>query len=332
MRPACLYLIVAILPATLAAQSTPTLRIDTAGQEITITVDRVVIPAARAYAHHAEEKYHVIAWPVTGWMTGYQVDLLDSAGTVLPRALLHHAGMANLDRRQLAYPIAERVLAAAHETGPVMLPRRMGVQLSKGQRLVFYYALVNPADQPLVASVRVRMGWAPQGTAKMKSVVPFYANAVSDSASTISFDVPPGRSEQSAVVMLAEGGWLRAVGGHLHDQGVELRLEDVTTGKTLARVRSTRDSAGKLQRLGLAKFMLRRRGLPLEAGRPYRVVAVYDNPTADTLKGGAMGFLAGIFVPRGQAQLAADTTHARYARDARALLGEKAVVSAHAHH
>src|SRR5688500_6666447 len=100
------------------------------------------------------------------------------------------------------------------------------------------------------------MGWAPQGSAKMKSVVPFYANALSDSAPTISYDVPPGRSEQSAVITVAEGGWLRAVGGHLHDHGVELRLEDVASGKVLARVRATRDSVGKLQRIGLAKFML----------------------------------------------------------------------------
>ena len=68
------------------------------------------------------------------------------------------------------------------------------------------------------------------------------------------------------------------------------------------------------------------------SGRPYRVVAVYDNPTPATIEGGAMGFLAGIFVPLGHTQLAADTTHARYARDARALLGAKSAVSSHSHH
>ena len=328
MRHVSLLVLVSF-PAALAGQS-PALRVDTSAHEITITATGVVIAPARAYSHHSDEKYHVIEWPVTGWMTGYQVDLLDSTGATLPRALLHHAGMANLDRRQLAYPIAERVLAAAHETRPVVLPGRMGIPLNAGQRMVLYYALVNPGSEPVVATVRVRVKWAQQHAPRMKGAVPFYANALSDTASTISFDVPPGRSEQSAIVTLAEDGWLRAVGGHLHDHGVELRLEDVKSGKVLARVKATRDSSGRLERMGLARFVLRRRGLPLEAGRAYRVVAVYDNPTADTIKGGAMGFLAGIFVPRGQAQLAADTTHAKYARDVRALLG--AAPTAHAHH
>jgi hypothetical protein len=39
-------------------------------------------------------------------------------------------------------------------------------------------------------------------------------------------------------------------------------------------------------------------GLRLKAGHRYRVVAVYDNPTPDTLVKGAMGSLVGIFAPR----------------------------------
>lgn len=38
-------------------------------------------------------------------------------------------------------------------------------------------------------------------------------------------------------------------------------------------------------------------GILLRAGRTYRVVARYDNPTGETLVDGAMGLMIGIFAP-----------------------------------
>ena len=279
------------------SQETTRLVVDSAAHEIIISVENISIAPATPYTHHTAESYHVISWPVTGWMRGYDVELLDSTGAALPRHMLHHAGMANVNRRQIAYPMAERIFAAAHETGAVRLPGRYGLPISAGHRLVLYFALVNPDSMPVSGAVlRVRLRWAPVES-PVTGILPFYASAKEDTRASISFDIPEGRSETSGEFTLPSGGWLRALGGHLHDHGVELRLEDAESNRVLARIRARRDSAGALLEIGRTRFPLKGKGLRLHANRRYRVVAVYDNPTGNVITGGAMGFLAGAFIP-----------------------------------
>jgi hypothetical protein len=325
-------------PITIAAAQ-PTVRtvVDTAAQEIVISVGPIDIAPATPYTHHAAEAYHVIQWPVSGWMRGYRVDLVDSAGRMLPRELLHHAGMANLARRQIVYPMAERVFAAAHETNPVVLPASLGLPLTADQAMVLYYALVNPGKTAITgATIQVRIRWADAGARGMTDILPFYVNAKQETAASISFDIPAGRSTTSAEFTLPAGGWLRMLGGHLHDYGVELRLEDAESNKVLARVRGKRTADGRLVKVSRTRFVMKRRGLRLRANHRYRVVAVYDNPTGRAIPGGAMGFLAGAFIPENVGALErVEAGDATFARDVRILVGGgrgASQATSHAHH
>jgi len=323
--------------ATAAAQSTVRVQIDSARQEVVLSVGPIEIAPSTAYTHHAAEAYHVIQWPVAGWMRGYRVDLVDSAGALLPRELLHHAGMANLGRRQIAYPLAERIFAAAHETTPVVFPGSVGLPLAAEQRMVLYYGLLNPDTTPVTGAVlQVRIRWASEGTRGITSMLPFYASAKDDTRESISFDIPAGRSSTSAEFTLRAGGWLRALGGHLHDHGVELRLEDAESNKVLARIRAKRTADGRLVDMSRTRFPFKRRGLRLRADHRYRVVAVYDNPTGNAIKGGAMGFLAGAFIPDDIGMLEqVEATDPVFAKDLHILLGARQSASppaAHSHH
>lgn len=325
-------LLATLIPiGTAAAQPTVRVLVDSARHEIVLSVGPIDIAPSTPYTHHAAEAYHEITWPVSGWLRGYRVDLVDSAGRLLPRELLHHAGMANLDRRQVAYPIAERVFAAAHETSPVVLPKAMGLPLSAGQRMVLYYGLVNPDTVAITgAMLQVRIGWADAGARGIKAILPFYANAMELSAGTISFDVPVGRSATASEFTVSSNGWLRVVGGHLHDHGVELRIEDAESNKVLARVRGKRTADGRVVDVRRVKFPLKRHGLRLRAGHRYRVVAVYDNPTGSVIKGGAMGFVAGAFIPESVAALErVDANDLAYAHDVSKLLGGGHAVGHH---
>ena len=96
---------------------------------------------------------------------------------------------------------------------------------------------------------------------------------------------------------LPSSGYLRAVGAHLHDHAVEIRLEDVTTGNVMARLKTKRKADGTLVSIDIARFIFKLRGLRLLANRPYRVTAIYDNPTGAVLPDGAMAFMIGAFVP-----------------------------------
>lgn len=320
-----------------SASAQPAVQVRVDKGEIVLSVGPLEIAPARPYSHHADEAYHAIDWPASGWVRGYRVDLIDSTGAPLPRALLHHAGVANLDRRQIAYPMAERVFAAAHETKPVSFPELVGLPLTQGQRMVLYYALVNP-DTVAIGGVvlQVRIRWAPERE-KHHVVLPFYASAKQDTRESISFDIPAGRSSTSAEFTLPAGGWLRALGGHLHDHGVELRLEDAESGKVLARIRAKRARDGRLVDVGRTIFPFRQRGLRLRGNHRYRVVAVYDNPTDAVIRGGAMGFLAGAFTPEDvRAFSGIASGDPVFDSDVRRLLGGKqptgVAATAHSHH
>ena len=114
---------------------------------------------------------------------------------------------------------------------------------------------------------------------------------------------------------LPAAGHLRYLGGHLHQYGVELRLEDVETNKVLARLKADRNPDGSIRGVQRQRFYFRRNGLGLSAGHRYRVVAVYDNPTC-AASPGSMGLIVAIFAPDRVAQWpAVDTANSDYQKD-----------------
>lgn len=148
-------------------------RVDSERREVVLTVGPIRIPEATPYSHHSESHLR-FRWPVRGWARGYRFELFDAAGRALPRELLHHAGVANLERRQLPYPFVERLFAVGRETGPVMLPASMGVPMAPDQQLVFYYALVNATASPIDGvMLRLSIAFTPEGAGRPRSVFPF---------------------------------------------------------------------------------------------------------------------------------------------------------------
>lgn len=289
---------------SLVAQADPLdsqvrVRVDSERGEIVLAVSGIHVPEATPYSHHPSESRFRFRWPAPGWVQGYRIDLLDSAGRILPREMLHHAGVANLDRRELAYPIPQRMFAVGRETRPVRLPGSIGVPVNAGEEMLLYYALVNSTSTPVDgATLEIRLRFAPKGASRKRDVMPLYLDANPEPiGGTRAFDVRPGISLMTAQFTLPTGGRLRAVGAHLHDFAVEIRLEDPVAGRLLARLETKRDASGRLISVPIERFLFKRGGLRLEANHPYRVVSVYENPGSETIPHGAMAFLAGIFVP-----------------------------------
>ncbi|HVT40722.1 MAG TPA: hypothetical protein VHE78_16905 [Gemmatimonadaceae bacterium] len=273
-------------------------RVDSAHHEVVVTVRRIHIPEGTYYGHQHAEAYLQFLWPVRGWARGYRVDVLDSVGRALPREVLHHAGIADLDRRQLPYPMPLRLFAAGRETPALMLPASMGVPMTPDEHLVLYYMLVNPAAAAIDgATLRISIAWTPDRAKGPRNVFPLSLDANPAVGGARSFDLPPGVSITSAEFTIPAGGYLRAVGGHVHDYAVELRLEDAATNKVLARITAQRDSTGRITGVSSDRFLFKWRGLHLAANQRYRVVSVYDNPTCTTIPSGAMAFMVGPFIP-----------------------------------
>jgi len=257
-----------------------------------------VDPPARA-THHAiaQPGARLIEVPMSGWLRGFSVVLTDVDGRPVRASVLHHVKILVPARRELFLEKMQRVGSAGAETEAVLLPRMLGYPVRRGDTLLVN-AMLDNVDGEAIRGVRLRVelrytpadAWPPP-----VAIQPFYMSVVPPGLST-SYDLPPGRSVRSWEGHPAVSGRLLAVGGHVHRYARTLGLEDATTGETLWKTAPDTNAAGDVERVPGARFVWRV-GLPIRRDHVYRISAVYDNPTGDTIRAGAMGVLGGVFLP-----------------------------------
>jgi hypothetical protein len=282
--------------------------VDSSKHELTITAGPYDLPNMPPMDDHAmmdlgmshDTPVQHFEWPIDGWFRGFRVDLVDTKGQPVPPHVMHHLIMVNFSRRQLLYPAAERLMGAGTETGgEVSVPKTIGVPMTPGMKLGMYVAWHNDTGKDLPGVfLKVTMLWTPKNqNPRPVNSLPIYMDVNLTVGGSNTFDVPPGKSSKAYEFTLPVGGRLLGVGGHMHDYGVGVRLEDAETGKVLTRVVTTRDAHGKVTKVSRKLFGVSGDGLKLEANHKYRVVGVYDNPTGQTRVKGAMAHMVGLFVP-----------------------------------
>ena len=279
-------------------------QVDTARQEIRIVAGPFPIGEmsnASADMKMMQTPVLRVAWPVSGWLRGYRVQLCDgdaAHGTALPRAMVHHVGLANYSRRELLYPMVERLIASGKETDGVLLPGNVGAPLERGDTLGLYSAFHDVDGQTVnLAYVILTLPWIPAGHGHPIDVLPFFVEVNCTIGGTSAYDLPPGRSERSAEFTMPLSGSILAIGGHMHDYALSIRLEDAESRRTLVKLNAKRTANGQIITLGRRVFGFHEEGLLLLAHHRYRVVAEYLNPTSYVLRQGGMGMMAGAFVP-----------------------------------
>lgn len=277
------------------------IRVDSAHSRIIVTAGPFRLPAMDPHmdmSDMAPNDVMPFAWPVDGYLRGFSVRMRDAAGNALPRDILHHLIGVNFDRRQLVYPAVERLFGWGAETDPVELPTSMGVPMHVGDKLGMYAMFHNETGKDIDAAyLEVTLLYTPAKGHDVLSVMPFYVDVNNHIGGVTTFDVPPGKSSHSFEFQLPIAGKLVGIGGHLHDYGSSLELQDATTGKVLARLKARRDHDGRVKGVGRFIFGFNSDALALQAHHPYRVIAEYDNPTNETFKDGGMGHINGAFVP-----------------------------------
>ncbi len=295
-------------PAWTDDSSTIQVAIDSARHELIVTVGPFRLEDMSHMDHHAMEMddggghdtpVFDFVWPVEGWFRGFRIAVLDENGNALPRDLMHHMIVVNYDRRQLLYPAAERIMGAGSETDDFMLPKTVGVPVPAGTRLGMYVAWHNATGAAIErAYLRLALAWTPKNQMpRPVSGLPVYMDVNLTVGKTNTFDVPPGRSEKSYEFELPVGGRLLGVSGHLHDYGVEVRLEEARSNRIVTEVEADRTPDGAVAGMEIKLFGVSGRGKKIHADRRYRVVGVYDNPTGETIRLGAMAEIVGLFVP-----------------------------------
>jgi hypothetical protein len=306
-----------------AAAVQPTLRytVDSANREIIAELSPLDLPAHASHHDLAQPPVEKLVIPMTVWSQGYSGEVVDSAGHPIPSSVIHHLNLIVPQRRELFSTIMQRMGAAGAETPPVRLPTVfghavLGYPLYQGDTLLITLMLNNPtAVSYHNARIRVHFPYAPNTTwPRPVAITPFYLD-VMPPAGSHDYDLPPGHSQKSWEGQPAVPGRILAVGGHLHEYGVELRLEDVTTGKVMWDTAPVTDANGQIVEIPTKKLWWRL-GLRIYPTHTYRVTAVYDNPTGQTIPSGAMGTVGGVFLPDDISRWpAVDRTTAEYRRD-----------------
>jgi hypothetical protein len=335
---------VALAVATTTAQVPVQVRVDSAHREVVITAGPYRLPANPPGAHegmeHEPEDLLVeqFTWPLTTWVRGFRLTIVDGAGRPLPRGLMHHMSMMNFDRREVVYPIVERLLGAGRETEDVVFPRTVGIPLAAGHRLGLYIMWDNQTGTEVPdAYLRLSLPWiSPRQVPKPVVALPFLVDVNFVFGGANSYAIPPGPSTRTYEFSMPLAGHLLAAGGHLHDYGTELRLEDTRSGKTLVRIRPKRAPDGRVVGMSRQLFGTHGQGPRLRTDRTYRLVVEYDNPTGVPLPH-VMGSIAGLFVPDDVRRLPAlDPADPAYQADAAWLARIKSGVAApehqHEHH
>ncbi|MGE0439920.1 MAG: hypothetical protein AB7L66_19070 [Gemmatimonadales bacterium] len=238
-------------------------------------------------------------WPIDGWLRGFRVDVVDAKGHPVDRRIIHHLIGVNFDRRQLLYPAIERIFGIGRETPDMEVPRSIGVPMTKGYRLGMYMAWQNETGADLEGiQIKVHLSYSPKNlNPRPVDALPLYMDVNLTIGGSNAFDVPPGKSEKAWEFTMPIDGRLLGYSGHMHDYGAGVRLEEAETGKVIARVEPELAPDGKITGISRSLPGVGGDGILLRAGRRYRVVGMYDNPTGKTLEKGAMAHISGIFAP-----------------------------------
>jgi len=312
----CVCLLLALLAAPLAAQhdmrgmamplsSTATVEVkdDPAAQVLTARLGPLDLPAHTDHMHTAQPAPQFLAMPFDGWIRAYHPRLVDEHGKALPGRLLHHVAFYNTARPDFVCPNKqEHIFGAGGEMNDWPTTPGYGYPVRRGDRIRITGMFHNPtAASYSQAYLEVRMEYtrAESAATPLRSVYPTWLDVKSCGDS--SYDLNPGRNVTTGDVTMNYSGILLGVGGHMHDYGRGLLLENLTRKQTVATLPAKLDSAGHLVAMPIVMFM-NQGGYKVSQGDRMQVTATYDNPTGHLLRDGAMGIVVGYFLPADEGQ------------------------------
>jgi len=299
LRALALGTLIAAAPLTAQQQ-----KISVSHPSDTILVVRLGPVNLPAHAmHHDVHQLALQTWrmPAGGWLRGYKVEMVDARGNVLPRVMLHHAEVVDLDRRDLLRHAYNRVVSQGKETSDLLLPAGMGYPVAANQQMGINAMLHNPTgDAYPAAYVRATFRIIPAGTPNVRNIMSFYAETSYDSTGDSDFDLPPGELTKEVDFTVPIAGQVLAVGGHIHDYGQRFVVARADAPDTLYNAVPRTDSTGAV--LGMPTQPMFGRAFHIAAGDRFVMKVTYDNTSGELLEKAGMGTFGVVFAPDDVAQ------------------------------
>jgi hypothetical protein len=278
------------------------------GNTITIRIGPMNLPAHTSHMKMPQPPDLVWQIPIDGWLLAYSPRLADAKGNVVPGSVLHHTAFWNEKRADFLCPNKEEhIFGAGSEMTNWGAVPGYGYRVQMGDKIRIETMVHNPTDTSydgvfLVVSISYQSYQKADSGAQLKSVYPTWMDVMSCGNS--GYDLAAGKSEKTGTVTVHYSGVLLGVGGHMHDYGKELVLEDATRKETVATLDAKVDANGKLISMPTVLF-LDKRGYKFAAGDVLKISATYDNTSGKLLRDGAMGIVVGYFVPSDDTAMAA---------------------------
>ena len=282
-------------------------KVDAATRSVTLRVGPMTLPANTSHTSMPQPPDLVWQIPFDGWLLAYHPRMVDAAGNAVPGTVLHHTAFWNANRSDFLCPNKEEhIFGAGSEMTDWGEVPGYGYRVQKGDNIRIETMVYNPTSTSydkvylqVVIPFQERDDSA--GIAPRKNVYPAWMDV--RVCGNSSYDLKPGKSEEAGVVVVKYDGVLLGVGGHIHDYGREIVLQDVSRKETVATLDAKVDAQGHLESVPV-KLFLDQGGYKFAKNDVLKITATYDNPTGKLLREGAMGIAVGYFVPSDDQQMA----------------------------
>jgi hypothetical protein len=281
--------------------------VDAAAHTITLRVGPMNLPAHTSHMKMPQPPDLVWDIPMNGWLLAYHPKLVDASGNAVPGAVLHHVAFWNENRADFLCPNKEEHIfgAGGEMTDWAEIPG-FGYRAEKGNKIRIETMMYNPTeisyDKTYLEVVIPFQDAKDSASAPRTNVYPAWMDV--KECGNSSYDVPAGKSENAGTITLKYEGALLGVGGHMHDYGRRIVLQDVSRKETVATLDSKVDTQGHLESIPVKTFF-QEGGYKFAAGDILKVSATYENPTGKLLHDGAMGIAVGYFVAADDAKMGA---------------------------
>lgn len=272
--------------------------------------------------HHYRSAAHLATFPFDGYLHGVDWKIT-AAGpkTQVPDRMLHHFNIVSPNTEELFVPMAQRLAAAGRETSKQSISTVVGRPVDRGESMVVvgkFHRATEHDWEDVVLHIHLHYTKKNDRFIEPWAAQPFYLDVMSPTGQTTEkgkfqkdFPVPPGRTVKTWEGSPAVDGNIVGIGGHLHDYGKVIRLEDLTTDEVLWETRPvTGDDGHQVKSVPSERFIWSG-GIDLYADHRYRFTAIYENPLDEPSPHRGMGAMGGLFIPSSPWP-EADTTHKTY--------------------
>ena len=283
-------------------------KVDATAHLVILHVGPMNLPAHTSHMKMPQPPNLIWEVPVDGWLLAYHPKLVDAAGGAVPGTVLHHVAFWNENRADFLCPNKEEhIFGAGSEMTDWAEVPGFGYRVVKGNKIRIETMMYNPtATSYDKVYLEVQIPFADENAttaAKMiQNVYPAWMDVTSCGNS--GYDLPAGKSEKTGTVTVKYDGVLLGVGGHMHDYGKQIVLQDVSRKETVATLDAKSDPLGHLESVPV-KLFVQEGGYKFSAGDVLKVSASYENPTGKLLRDGAMGIAVGYFAATDDSKMAA---------------------------